>query len=799
MVRNRFINKKKFEHKLKPPSFLFLESSESELKLQKALENAAKIIPNVWPLQTFIATNPLHGMEFLKFDDAVALADKFFIENQYGEEKNCKESDLINLVNRELIKWCHAFLDEGQATIVMPGKEKGFYQAWVSLLPFDKNLFGKSSQKPDWISLLPSKAEKALVFCLNKLGISSDEWEDYLRGLLSHLPGWAGYIKWKSIWPNKKTDPKNPITLFDFLAVRLVMTCLMSERQPVKSFNKEYFVKKSNRHLNLEKIKAAEDAYRESLLKAILPTVKKIGQTQRADAQLIFCIDVRSEPMRKEIESQGNYETFGFAGFFGLPVCLHDYHNGKARQSCPVLLKSQHDVYEQPSERCRHLIHRANRGRKIFDMMRSFYQDLKYNFATPFALVETLGLWCGLWMGMRTLAPCLSANLKKQFRKWLMPNLMTEPIIQSDSEQGGISLRDQVFYAESALNMIGLRENFAKLLVLCGHGSATENNPYASALDCGACGGNHGGPNAKILAAILNNPDVRTCLKQKGIEIPDDTLCIAAEHNTTTDEVTIYVETAKNESHEKLLEQLKADLAKASHANSKKRYLQFDSSTPSFAKNQILKRSSDWAELRPEWGLARNAGFIVGPRSLTKHLDLQGRCFLHSYDWTKDQSGKSLETILTAPMVVAEWINMQYFFSTIDNVTYGSGSKLTHNVVGKFGIMQGNASDLMHGLPLQSVNSADNQKYHEPIRLQVVIYAPRAMVESVIGKHEILKTLFFNNWVGLVLIDPRDHKPYRLINPGQQMQSFYFNELNLNFERSQSSLRPTHTLANHAL
>ena len=179
------------------------------------------------------------------------------------------------------------------------------------------------------------------------------------------------------------------------------------------------------------------------------------------------------------------------------------------------------------------------------------------------------------------------------------------------------------------------------------------------------------------------------------------------------------------------------------------------------------RRSHDWSEVRPEWGLARNAAFIIAPRRLTQAIDLQGRCFLHSYEWDQDEQGTSLETIMTAPMVVAEWINTQYLFSTLDNVAYGSGSKITHNVTAKLGVMQGNGSDLMHGLPLQSVMMTDEENYHEPQRLLTVIYAPKNKISMIIARQEILKTLFFNGWVNLVAIDPEENQAYQLDRQGQ--------------------------------
>jgi uncharacterized protein YbcC (UPF0753/DUF2309 family) len=174
------------------------------------------------------------------------------------------------------------------------------------------------------------------------------------------------------------------------------------------------------------------------------------------------------------------------------------------------------------------------------------------------------------------------------------------------------------------------------------------------------------------------------------------------------------------------------------------------------------RRSADWSEVRPEWGLARNAAFIVGPRELTREVDLDGRCFLHSYDWEADDSGAILTTILTAPMVVAQWINSQYLFSTVDNAAYGSGSKATQNVTGKLGVMQGNASDLMHGLPLQSVYSAAGKAHHEPLRLLAVVHAPRERLDAIIRGQEVLRKLFGNGWVTLACLEPAEDRAHVL-------------------------------------
>ena len=337
------------------------------------------------------------------------------------------------------------------------------------------------------------------------------------------------------------------------------------------------------------------------------------------------------------------------------------------------------------------------------------------------------------------------------------------PDITTHLSLNDISIAQQADYAEGALRMMGLTENIAPVVVFCGHGSSTNNNAYASALDCGACGGNHGGSNARTLAAILNKDEIRTILIARGLRIPEDTLFLAAEHNTTTDYIELYDTETMNQD---VIVTLQADLKKARATNAATRCQTFGLPAESQPVKAAVRRSQDWAQPRPEWGLARNAAFIVGPRRITKNINLEGRCFLHSYDWENDHEGKFLQTILTAPMVVGQWINNQYLFSTLDNVAYGSGSKVTKNVTGKIGVMQGNASDLMHGLPMQSVFSADDTPYHEPLRLLTVVYAPRDRVTALVETNPVLQKLFYHGWVTLTVIDPQDGCSYLLGRDG---------------------------------
>ncbi len=713
------------------------------ISMKELVASASDIIAPVWPLKTFIAVNPLQGLESLPFEQAVQESER--LRSLVGGDCVGREC-----VSRELIKWCSAYFDEGQATISMPGRDMGFYGVFADLARYDARL-NRSRAANVLLSSMPDSPDEAIASSLDQLGIPAQQREEFIRQSLAALSGWAGYVKWKEQWQDPAEYARRPASLVEFVAVRLILTRLLwpdahvewEADTPIPSFLTELPVK--------------EAQFRDTLLPQLLSQAKGLTSATpaRPEAQLVFCIDVRSEPFRRAIETQGHYETLGFAGFFGLPVQVQGYDDDQPHDSCPVLLKPKHTVCDHttspPDAPC---VRRHDRGRSLLRMPTAFYQWLKYSFSTPFALVEMLGPWLGLRMLARTFAPTAVSRLAKSASTVVMPSVPVEPSLDA------ITPLQQADYGESALRLMGLTENLAPVVILCGHGSSTTNNAYASALDCGACGGNHGGGNARILAAILNRQDVRATLADRGLEIPADTLFIAAEHDTTTDAVELYLPTDLCEHKQKQLDQIRIDLAGARAANVRARAATFGLSIASedLAIQETERRSHDWAEVRPEWGLARNAAFIVGPRELTRHCDMQGRCFLHSYDWTSDPAGKHLTTILTAPMVVAQWINSQYLFSTLNNAAYGAGSKVTQNVTGKVGVMQGNASDLMHGLPLQSVFAADGQPYHEPLRLLAVVHAPRSTVDAVIQSQDVLKKLFGNGWVTIACIDPTDHQ-----------------------------------------
>lgn len=817
---------------------------------------AARILAPTWPIETFIAINPLGGLEDRPFAEALATAadalgarstldeSAFRVAHAAGRvtDEDLRRAlrrrhpgalarppvalgrrlvpaaellladlrhghpapppvrrlgmvseriapEVARAVDAETTKWCAAFLDAGQAGWSMPGRKHGFYPAWRDLAPRDRSLPGAVRER---LGDLPERPEDAAVAALATLGVAEDERRPYLQAHLTALPGWATHVRWRA-------EHGSGLDLVAYLAMRLVYEAELLGA-PERAGGSEPAahpgpagpsLEERARHVSgvlgsgsdataaqlaeagevlealpvaarpLVWLEAYEAHYRDELIGRLggpAPT----SSPERPAAQLVCCIDARSEGLRRHLEALGPYETLGFAGFFAVAIRFRDLAGGAPSALCPVLLEARNDVRERPACGAEELAARQLAGRRALAGAEDGFHAAKDDLIAPFALAEAAGWAAGPLAAAKTMLAGPYGALRERLHRRAAPPAPTALTVAE-----GFTIEERGLFAEVAMTMMGLTERFARVVVLCGHGSTTENNPYEAALDCGACGGNRGAPNARTAAAILNGADVREHLASRGITVPADTWFVAGEHDTATDRVTLLDRHLVPDGHHDELDRLAGDLGDAGARLTAERCATLPgaprSPSPGGAARHARARSTDWAQVFPEWGLAGNAAFIVGPRSITRGLDLERRAFLHSYEAAVDRDGAGLETILTAPLVVAQWINCQYYFSTVDPVVFGAGTKTIHNVVGGIGVLSGHAGDLQLGLPWQSVADGD-RLVHEPMRLLAIVQAPLARIDDIVARNTVLQHLFGNEWVGLAARE-RAEDPWRRRTP----------------------------------
>lgn len=593
----------------------------------------------------------------------------------------------------------------------------------------------------DAVASMPEEPNEAISFALDELGVDAVDRDTYLLRLLAGIYGWATQAR-RIAWQRDRDDPG---AVRDLLAARACADLAVARvaarpGEPIRDGGIGSAPVEDERfRLTLQE--AAEDGFVRNILASMRPPEAR-ERGMRPAIQAVFCIDVRSEPVRRHLERlSGAVETKGFAGFFGVAVEWVEGGHGSAR--CPVLLQPTCIVHAHvPSD----------------PLGAGLVARLHGAPGSAFAMVEVAGAAYGARMALDEAMPGSTSRGEERAAFGLQP----------EDDGSGIGLDTRVRTADAILRGMGMRSGFAPLVILCGHSARSANNPHAASLDCGACGGHGGAPNARIACAILNEPRVRAALPDRGWSIPEDTLFVPAVHDTSDDTIRILDEALIPGPHRGAVQRARALLDEAGAAARAERAprLGIRGEGPRGILRAFRRRTRDWAQVRPEWALAGNAAFIAASRSRTRGVDLAGRAFLHEYDHQADLDGSVLDLILTAPMVVASWINLQYLASTVDNEALGAGDKALHDRVGVVGVAVGNGGDLRSGLPLQSVQAADGRWSHEPLRLQVIVEATTARIDAVLDARPQVRELVENGWVRLFALDPQGGATRRMV-PGE--------------------------------
>lgn len=663
-------------------------------------------------------------------------------------------------VTHSVSQFCAAYFDEGQASLG-PNREGGVYASWRRQAEDDHSpalLMGLRSYRRQ-VRELPSTARSLIEAAVEILEVPTHQRESYLWSLLLDQNGWASWCAYRR-WTARMAGADDE-AISDVLAIRLAWELMLYRdggdvvarrwQLAVASWPDLDAAALTRRKDDWLFQTAMESAWRTPVLRALRPCLRTT-RSASPSVQAVFCIDVRSEVFRRALEATSlSVQTLGFAGFFGLPLEYQPIGAGSSRPQLPGLLSPR--LRAGDTGLSAEVLKRQSKHLEVAASWKTFRTDPLSTFTFVEALgptyaaqllVDSLGLRLGRGVDSVGLSEAEATRRK--------------PRLIGLADGGPLGLDARCELAEAMLRSMSLTRDFARLVLLAGHGSATRNNPSASGLDCGACCGQTGEVNARAAAALLNEPEVRKGLARRGLSVPDSTWFVAGLHNTTADELSLFDLDELPASHGHDVAMLTAALAEAGACTRTERatLLGLQGVAASRLEAAIRSRTTDWAQVRPEWGLANNAAFVVAPREHCRELSFEGRAFLHEYRHEEDPGYAVLEAIMTAPMLVTHWINFQYYASTVDHTRYGSGNKVLHNVVGgHLGVFEGNGGDLRFGLPLQSVH--DGQRWvHTPLRLSVFIEAPASAIEAVLQKHASVRALVENEWLSLFRLDAKD-------------------------------------------
>lgn len=769
-------------------------------RLSAAADQAARAIPPVWPLASSVAVNPFLGQAGDSFvhagarlaqvagvaitmprrwyneridagaitdEDLAAALDAATIAPRPSTvaalKRAARESPLSpkaaptiadlaaetsgidwpGFIADRIGAWAAGYFDEGQAPWAAP-RGNSAYAAWQAVAARDltPEIAGLSGFAA-YVAAAPATAADASARAILHLGLQPEALETYFHQLLMTLGGWACFARFK-LWQAELSN-RSDHAITDLLAIRLVWEeALFARYRP-----RIELAWQAARASHEAPVSPTADAVIDAILQAALERAAQralagalagpahASRPGRPDMQMVFCIDVRSEVFRRALEAlDPGIVTVGFAGFFGLAASHRRFASDVVEARSPALLAPDFTTVAGGS--CTSALEQSTR---VKARAKRAWGRFKLAAVSSFAFVEATGpVHAGkLLRGALGLARApASADPPPRFDPAL------DPAIRAKA-------------AERILRAMSLTTQFARLVILAGHGASVVNNPHAGGLQCGACGGYPGEVNARLLTALLNDPDVRTALVPLGIEIPADTLFLAALHDTTTDQVKLYDTDDPNISHRKDIDRARRWLHAAGARTREERARRLPRAAGGA---RLTRRSRDWAEIRPEWALAGCNAFIAAPRSRTTGRNLAGRAFLHDYSWRQDADFSVLELIITAPVVVASWISLQYYGSTVAPEAFGGGNKLLHNVTGGIGVVEGNGGLLRAGLPWQSVH--DGQRaMHDPLRLSVCIEAPRTAITEILRRHDAVRALFDNAWLHLFALDDAGHMAWR--------------------------------------
>lgn len=792
-----------------------MENRNNVFSISNVLHHLKHYLPSQAPLKDFIHHNTLHAFQDYNFFDALTQSSAIFgyktrlslaefrqiyaegnikigtidtvLRQQKGADmveiwrkkmltdpytdnfagrrshlrNNWKDLYLVDLdlaIQPFMFRFLCSYLDQGIAIWSFPVHNEGFLQTVREMEQKSKvSIF--STKRAKELLLDPHKTLEDLLYIL--VG-DAKLYEHYLFDQQFAHPGWSGMISVIEDMPQSLLDRRN-ITLEEFIFFECLLEIDALDKKygevwmplsmRLKTKVKPLFskVEQSEYH---EVLRLWQEAYEWNYYEQVLASIgfsnqnKKVDSHQKNQFQALFCIDDRECSIRRYVEKmEPNCTTYGTPGFFGVEFYYKPMHGKFSMKVCPAPVTPKYLIKETNT---------TTKKSKDFH-----FSGQTHGLLMGWLITHTIGFWSAIRLFINIFTPRLSPATTLSFRH--MDEFSTLTIDYTgeieDGLQVGFKVDEMADRVEGVLKSIGLVHNFADLIYVVGHGASSVNNTHYAGYDCGACSGRPGSVNARVFSYMANHPEVRAILRERDIDLPDTTRFVGALHDTTRDEIAFYEEKSLPERIQKQHQDNKNAFYKSLDLNAferSRRFMTTSSKGSQKAVHEKVKlRSVSLFEPRPELNHATNCLCIIGRRHLTDHVFLDRRSFLNSYDYAIDPDGKYLFNILKAAAPVCGGINLEYYFSRVDNLKLGAGTKLPHNVMGLIGVANGIDGDLRPGLPNQMV------EVHDPLRLLIVVEHDPNVVAQTIRKTDELFQWFDKDWINLVVIHPTNGRFYR--------------------------------------
>lgn len=791
-----------------------LQNISPDFKEEEVIHNLKHFLPAQAPLKDFVHHNTLHAFQGSKFYEALNKASTIFgyktllslreyrslyeqkkishpilerVIRKHADEEHAEywlrkmlyssypdtrsprvgklraswkkhyALDIDSKVHPKLFRIVCSYLDQGIAMWNFPVTHRGFLSSIKELELHSLSSFFRTKEAKNLLLQGPNDLQSLL----RKLVGDEKFFEQYLFDQQFAHPGWSGMVSAIEDHPETLVDHKK-ISLQEFIRFELLLeldTLLHYSKDDCKPLGEivsssdfESLFAPVTKQESFKILTMWQDAFEWTFYDQVLAGIqlsKKETQTfSRKSFQAMFCIDDRECSLRRYLESlDPSCETFGTPGFFGVEFFFKPMNAKSYTKLCPTPVTPKHLIKEE--------------GGKSKTKKDLHFHKKSHSLFRGWLITNTLGFWSAIKLFFNIFRPTLSAASATSFQHMDKDAHLTIQTKHPDQTENGLqvgfTVEEMAIRVENLLRSIGLIKDFAEIVYVVGHGSSTVNNPHYAAYDCGACSGRPGSVNARVFSHMANHPEVRGILKQKDIDIPDATIFVGGLHDTTRDEIVFYDEAAlglKQKQHEFNRHTFEEALSLNAKERSRRFELINSKEPPEVVHENIKRRSVSLFEPRPELNHATNALCIIGRRELSRNIFLDRRSFLNSYDYSIDPNGGYLFSILQAATNVCGGVNLEYYFSRVDNTLLGAGTKLPHNVMGLFGVANGFDGDLRPGLPSQMI------EVHDSIRLLMIIEHFPETVLQVIKRHQETYEWFQNEWINLAVIDPRTSEPF---------------------------------------